>query len=59
MNSIMKSASKLVFILMALTACAGFFVGKLEQDQFMILAVAIFGFYTARKGESNHPFEGK
>jgi asparagine N-glycosylation enzyme membrane subunit Stt3 len=48
---ILKSASKIVFIILALTACGAFFFGKLDQDQFMILAVSAFSFYFSNKGE--------
>lgn len=36
---ILQSASKLVFLLIALTACVGFYLGKLENTDFMVLAV--------------------
>jgi len=45
MNSILQSASKIVFILLALSACAGFFIGKLEAKDFMLLAGMAFTFY--------------
>ena len=59
MNSIMKSASKIVFILLAVTACAGFFLGKLESKDFMLLATAAFTFYFSNKGDSSLPYVGK
>lgn len=45
---IFKSASKLVFILVALTACIGFSIGLLPVDQFMLLATAAFSYYFTR-----------
>lgn len=56
---IFESASKIVFIMLAITACAGFFLGKLQPDQFMILAGMAFGFYFANKGDADQPYLGK
>lgn len=39
------SASKVVFILIALTACIALFIGKLTSDNFMMLATGAFAFY--------------
>lgn len=44
---------------MALAACAAFFLGKLDQNNFMILAGAAFTFYFSNKGDSAQPFAGK
>lgn len=61
MSSILKSASKIVFILMAVAACAGFFLGKLEAKDFMVLSGMAFSFYFSNKGDTsgNLPFAGK
>lgn len=61
MNSIFKSASKIVFIMLAVTACVGFWFGKLEAKDFMVLAGMAFTFYFANKGETsgNLPYAGK
>lgn len=59
MNSIFTSASKIVFILLTITACAGFFFGKLEAKDFMVLSGMAFGFYFSHKGSENEPFAGK
>ncbi|GIW70351.1 MAG: hypothetical protein KatS3mg101_1098 [Patescibacteria group bacterium] len=56
---ILTSASKIVFIMLALTACIGFFMKLLEAKDFMVLAGMAFSFYFANKGESNEPFAGK
>ena len=57
---ILTSASKIVFILLTVTACAGFLYGKLPVDQFMILAIAASSFYFSNKGESSSgPYAGK
>lgn len=49
LTTIFSSASKIVFILLALTACIGFFIGILESKDFMVLASMAFGFYFAAK----------
>lgn len=59
MQNIISSASKLVFLLMAIAACVAFFIGKLDQNNFMILCGAAFSFYFANKGDASQPFAGK
>ena len=59
MQNIIKSASKIVFILMALAAVAGFFFCILSENNFMILAGAAFTFYFSNKGDSSEPYAGK
>lgn len=59
MSKIYTSASKLVFILMAIAVIVGMFYGKVDAKDFMILASMAFSFYFANKGESNEPFAGK
>jgi len=56
---ILKSASKVVFIALAVSACIGFFLGKLSSSDFMVLAGMAFGFYFANKGDSNEKYLGK
>ena len=56
---ILKSASKLVFLLLALTACVGFILGVLPVQEFMILATGAFAFYFSNKGDSNKDYLGK
>ena len=56
---ILNSASKLVFLLIALTACVGFYLGKLESQDFMVLASMAFGFYFSFKGDNSEPYAGK
>ncbi len=48
MSNILRSASKLVFIGLMFTACAGFLSGILPVDQFMILAIASASFYFSK-----------
>lgn len=59
MEEILKSASKIVFILLAVTASIGFFVGKLESQDFMVLAISAFSFYFSSKGDTTKPYAGK
>lgn len=59
MNSVLTSASKFVFILLAVTACIGFAAGILEAKDFMLLATGAFSFYFANKGNENLPYAGK
>jgi uncharacterized membrane protein YbaN (DUF454 family) len=56
---LLKSASKLVFVLLTVTACVGFILNKLPVDQFMILAIAASSFYFSNKGDSTTSFLGK
>lgn len=55
MKNIITSASKMVFVGMAIAAIGGFFIGKLSQENFMILCGGAFTFYFAHKGESGPP----
>ena len=64
MKNILSSASKIVFILLAVSACVAFFLGRLNEGNFMILAGAAFSFYFANKGETGKdgtapPYAGK
>jgi putative solute:sodium symporter small subunit len=59
MQNIIKSASKIVFILMAVGATVGFFTGHLSENNFMILAGAAFTFYFSNKGDGSEPYAGK
>lgn len=56
---ILKSASKIVFLALALTACVGFSIGKLESADFMVLASMAFGFYFSYKGDNTKEYAGK
>lgn len=59
MIKLISSASKLVFIIITVASCAGFFMGRLSESNFMILAGSTFTFYFASKGEGGQPFGGK
>ncbi len=56
---ILKSASKIVFIVMALATVAALFVNKITGEQFLLLAGMAFSFYFSNKGENTQPFAGK
>lgn len=47
MSAIFESAAKIVFIMVALTACIAFILGILEAKDFMLLASMAFAFYFA------------
>ncbi len=59
MSKLLSSASKLVFILLTITACVGFFIGRLEPKDFMALAIAASTFYFSNKGDASQPYAGK
>lgn len=59
MTNILTSASKIVFILLAISACAGFFMHLLEAKDFMVLVMAAFTFYFSNKGETTQAYAGK
>lgn len=55
MKDLTKSASKIVFILMAVAAIVGFFLGRLSEANFMLLAGGAFTFYFSNKGDAGKP----
>jgi len=56
MLKIISSASKLVFVLVAIAVIILTFLKIVEAKDFMILAVSVFSYYFTRdKGESNTP----
>lgn len=56
---ILKSASKVVFVLMAIATIGALFIGKISGDQFLLLAGMAFSFYFSNKGDATQPFAGK
>lgn len=48
MKEIFSSASKIVFILLGLTACIALITKMLEAKDFMILAISAFSYYFTR-----------
>ena len=59
MSKILSSASKLVFLILTISACAGFFIGILDPKDFMVLASMAFAFYFSNKGETSGLYAGK
>lgn len=59
--TIFKSAAKIAFLLLTLTACVGFMLGKLPVESFMVLASGAFAFFFANKSNNkeNLPYNGK
>jgi len=57
--TILSSASKIVFILLAFSASLGFFFGLLDPKDFMLLAGMAFSFYFSNKGDTSLPLAGK
>jgi len=53
MNEITKSASKIVFIIMAVAVVVLTTLGIVDSKDFMMLAAMAFSFYFANKGEKN------
>lgn len=59
MKQIFSSASKIVFLGLTLSACIGFFTGRLDPKDFMVLTSMAFSFYFANKGTQGDNFLGK
>lgn len=57
MKNILQSASKLVFILLTLGAVIGFFIGRLEAKDFMLLAAMAFSFYFSKAPDPTSPID--
>jgi len=56
---ILSSASKIVFLTLTVSACLGFFMGVLSENNFMLLATSAFAFYFSNKGEKSNDYLGK
>jgi hypothetical protein len=56
---ILKSASKIVFVLLAFTACVAFYFQILSENNFMLLATASFSFYFSNKGNKENNYLNK
>ena len=59
MLEVLKSASKIVFLLMAVSTVALTFKGIVTGEQFLVLAGMAFAFYFSNKGDPARPFAGK
>lgn len=59
MNRIFSSATKIVLLLVAITACAGFIIGKIDPKDFMTIVMLVLGAYygasNTRPEEVNTP----
>lgn len=51
-TQLLRSASRLAFLSLMLTACAMAFTGRLSQENFMLLAGAASAAYFSSKSES-------
>lgn len=49
MKQIFSSATKIVFLLTAITVCSAFFLGKISEQAFLQVATAVFSFYYGAK----------
>lgn len=57
--NLLKSASKLVLVFMAVATIAGLFTGKISEETFKTAMLMVFTFYFASKGDSSQPYAGK
>lgn len=57
--NILESASKIVFILMAIGVIGLTYLGKVDAKDFLMLAGMAFTFYFSNKGEPTLPYAGK
>lgn len=53
MKGIISSTSRLIFLIITLTACYAFIRGVLPVDQFMLLAVSCFSFFFTKSIPDN------
>lgn len=56
---ILQSASKLVLLMIMITVCVGFLIGKLDTQAFMVIASGVSAFYFTNKGDASNNFLGK
>ena len=54
MKNIFSSATRIVLILFALTACAGFLLGKLSSELFAAALMSVLSYYYGNK-QSQQP----
>ena len=57
--NILESASKIVFILMAIGVIGLTFLGTVDPKDFLMLAGMAFTFYFSNKGDVTNEFLGK
>lgn len=58
-KQLLYSASKIVFMMIALATCVALFTGKMSESNFIILANAAFVYYFSKKGATDIVGEGK
>lgn len=58
MKNVIRSASKIVFIMMATGINIALFVGKINGDQYMMLAAMAFAFYFSKSNSSTTTSSG-
>lgn len=58
-EALLTSASKIVFILMAVGVNVALFTGYITSEQYIPLVAMAFTFYFSHKGDSNQPYAGK
>lgn len=51
---IYQSATKIVFIILAIALVVGLFVGNIESKDFMLIAGQVFAFYFGQKYSGNN-----
>jgi hypothetical protein len=56
---ILQSASKFVFVLMAVALIVLTVIGRVEAKDFMAACLMAFTFYFSNKGDGSQPFAGK
>lgn len=59
MKQIFASASKIVFLLMAIATVVGMFLGKIEAKDFIALTLMAYTFYFTNKGNAENNYLGK
>jgi hypothetical protein len=56
---ILQSASKMVFLMMAIATIGLTAAGVVDAKDFLMLAAMAFSFYFSNKGDTNKPYAGK
>jgi hypothetical protein len=59
LKSLIPSTTNIVFVLVAVSACVGFFLGKLDTAQFMLLASMVFGYFFGKPIDPSQAYGGK
>lgn len=54
---IFNSATKIVFVMTAMTVCLGFFLGKVTEQAFLSLVTMVFAFYYSKGKEIDQPID--